>query len=529
MEDNRGNTPAETEGSNSHRNKPNRRLVGDPDLTRRRLLQGAGGLLAASALPASGAMLAEPPLGQTVAAQTAAKTTSREIPDLTGKLASYMVGFRERSLPPKVLLDAKHRVLDTMGAMVSGSRLRPGELAIGFARAQGGTPEASVFATDIKTSAINAALVNGMFAHADETDDVDPLTKAHPGSGIVPAALAMAEREQRSGMEVLKAVALGYDLGCRFLVALGTDLVRASHRAAECPVGTIGSMAAAASLARLDETATRYAFSYAAQQVSGLWSWVRDPDHIEKAFDIGGMGARNGVTAAVMAQMGFTGVRDVLYGTHNAIAALAVQPRPEAMLADLGSRFFVSETGIKTYSVGYPNQAPLDAFLTLRRQHGLRADNVERIVVRLPEDAPGIVSNSPMPDVNCQYLIATALIDGGVSFANAHSHEHMADPQIRAVMQRVQVVGDAKLNDPAAPRSGLVEVTLRDGKTVSHFTRFPPGTKENPVNTEGVNAKARDLMAPVLGAQRTEALIQRVNALEAEGNMRELIRSLLTA
>jgi 2-methylcitrate dehydratase PrpD len=94
-------------------------------------------------------------------------------------------------------------------------------------------------------------------------------------------------------------------------------------------------------------------------------------------------------------------------------------------------------------------------------------------------------------------------------------------------MQRVQVVGDAKLNDPAAPRSGLVEVTLRDGRTVSHFTRFPPGTKENPVDTEGMNVKARDLMTPGLGAKRTEELIQRVNALEEVSNMRELIRSLL--
>jgi len=440
-----------------------------------------------------------------------------------------MVAARESSLPPKALLDAKHRVLDALSAMISGSRLRPGELAIRFARAQGGVPESTVFATDIRTSAINAALVNGMFAHSDETDDVDPLTKAHPGSSVVPAALAMAEREERSGMEVLRAVALGYDLGCRFLVALGTDLVRGSHRGAECPVATIGSMAAAASLARLDETGMNFAFSYAAQQVSGLWSWVRDPDHIEKAFDIGGMGARNGVTAVVMVQMGFTGVRDVLSGTHNAIAALAAQPHPEAMLADLGTRFFVSETGIKTFSVGYPNQAPLDAFLALRRQYGLRADNVERIVVRLPEDGPGIVSNSPMPDVNCQYLVATALIEGAVSFANSHSRERMADPQIRAIMQRVQVVGDPKLNDPAAPRSGLVEVTLSDGRTVSHFTRFPPGTKENPVDTEGMNAKARDLIAPVLGAQRTETLIQRVNALDEVGNMREFIRSLLTA
>jgi 2-methylcitrate dehydratase PrpD len=92
----------------------------------------------------------------------------------------------------------------------------------------------------------------------------------------------------------------------------------------------------------------------------------------------------------------------------------------------------------------------------------------------------------------------------------------------------VQVVGDPKLNDPAAPRSGLVEVTLRDGRIVSHFTRFPPGTKENPLDTEGMNAKARGLMEPVLGSRRTEAIIRRVNALEEVGNMRELVRSLLT-
>jgi 2-methylcitrate dehydratase PrpD len=95
-------------------------------------------------------------------------------------------------------------------------------------------------------------------------------------------------------------------------------------------------------------------------------------------------------------------------------------------------------------------------------------------------------------------------------------------------MQRVQVMGDPKLNDPAAPRSGLVEVTLRDGKTVTHFTRFPPGTKENPVDTEKMNAKARDLMGPVLGASKTEAVVQQVNTLETLASVRELVRSLVT-
>jgi hypothetical protein len=123
----------------------------------------------------------------------------------------------------------------------------------------------------------------------------------------------------------------------------------------------MGGMAAAASLARLDEERTRHAISYAAQQVSGLWSCVEDADHVEKAFDIGGMGARNGVTAVVLVQSGCTGVRDVLTCRHNALQAPCADPRPEEMMAGMGERCFVSETGIKTFPVCYRNQAPLDA------------------------------------------------------------------------------------------------------------------------------------------------------------------------
>jgi 2-methylcitrate dehydratase PrpD len=493
-------------------------------MKRRRILQGAGGLIASTALPRAETMAASMrpatasiPGGQAPAARAA---------DITRRLARYMVEARSRTLPAPVARDAKHRILDTLAALVSGARLKPGEMAIQYARAQGGAPEASVFTTNIRTSAVNAALANAMCAHADETDDFEPVTKAHPGCAVVPAALAMAERDGRSGSELLTAVALGYDLCCRFLLALGPDLVRATHRSAEGTSATFGAAAAAASLARLDETGMRHALSYAAQQVSGLWSWTRDTDHVEKAFDFAGMGARNGVTAAVMVQMGFTGVDEVLDGEHNMLVAMSTQPMPEEMVAALGTRFFVSETAIKTFSVGYPIQAPLDAFLTLRREHRLTVDNVSRIVVKLPADGAAIVDNSALPDVNCQYIIAVALIDGAVSFADSHSHERMDDPQVRRVRELVQLVADPGLMDPAAPRSGLVEVTLRDGRTVNHFTRFPPGTKENPLDTDGVNAKARGLMTPVLGASRTEELIRRVSALEDLQNVRDL-RSLL--
>jgi 2-methylcitrate dehydratase PrpD len=447
--------------------------------------------------------------------------------DLTGRVARYMAAARQQSLSADVVREAKHRILDTIAAMISGARLKPGEMAIRFARAQGGTPEASIVTTNIRTSVINAALVNAMFAHADETDDFEPVTKAHPGCSAVPAALAVGERENASGQELIRAVVLGYDLGCRWLQALGPNHVRATHRSAEGVSATMGAAAAAASMARLDEKGMRYALSYAVQQVSGVWSWERDVEHVEKAFDFAGMGARNGVTAAVMAQAGFSGVPDVLEGEHNGLEAHSLQPRPEEMAAGLGRRFYVTETAIKTFSVGYPIQSALDALLSLRREHNLTPATVDRVIVRLPEDGAGIVNDSAMPDVNLQYLIAVALIDGTVSFDASHSFDRMKDQQVLAVKQRVQLVGDRALMDPAAPRSARVDVQLRDGRMVTHFTRFAPGTKENPLDTAAVAEKARSLMAPVLGAERSDQVIERVNTLDNLASVLDLVRLLV--
>src|SRR5437870_4579505 len=479
-------------------------------MKRRQLMQSMGGLMAVATFrPAA---LAGPAGQETRVAGS----------DITGRLARYMAAARDRELPPAVVLAAKHRILDTLGAIVSGARLKPGEMAISYVRRLGGTPEASVPATDIRTAVVNAALAAGMFAHADETDDFEPVTKAHPGCAVVPAALSVGEREDRSGEDFLRAVTLGYDLCCRLLMALGPDHVRATHRGAEGGSSTFGAVGAAASLERLDEKGMRYALSYAAQQVSGIWSWERDTEHVEKAFDFAGMGARNGITAAMMAQAGFTGVPDVLDGEHNALQALSREPQPEQMVAGLGTRFFITETAIKVFSVGYPIQAPLDAFLTLRRQHALTLDNVQRIVARLPEDGARVVDNRAMPDVNIQYVMAVALIDGTLSFDASHSYERMRDPQVEAAKRRVELVADRGLMDPAAPRSGRVDVTLRDGRTVSQFTRYAPGTRENPLDTAGVTAKARELMLPVIGPRRTDALIERVNNLEKLRSIREL-------
>jgi 2-methylcitrate dehydratase PrpD len=475
-----------------------------PLTSRRRMLRSAAALSALAVFPRASALAAA------------------ESADITGRLARYMVSARDHALPLDVLTACKHRILDTFGAMVSGARMRPGELAEQYVRGLGGVEQASVIGSSFRTTAVNAAFANAMCAHSDETDDFEPITKAHPGSCTVPAALAVAEKEGRSGEEFVRAVALGYDLTCRLLMALGPDHVRATHRSAEGTSSTFGALGAAASLARLDETGMRFAISYAAQQVSGLWSWVKDEDHIEKAFDFSGMGARNGVMAVTMVQSGMTGVADVLDGTHNLLIALSREPKPEAMVGDLGKRFWVTESAIKTFSVGYPIQSPLDAFLTLRKQHALTPDKVQSILVKLPTDGAAIVNNSAMSDVNCQHLVAVALVKGAVSFVDSHDTALMRDPAITAQRAKVTLVGDQALMDPQAPRSAVVEVTMSDGQKVSHFTKYPPGTKENPLDTEGVNAKARDLMAPVLGPDKTEKLIGAINALEKVADIRTL-------
>ncbi|WP_144147135.1 MmgE/PrpD family protein [Paraburkholderia sp. BCC1884] len=489
---------------------------------RRRLLRSAGALAALSIGPLRFAGAHDAASNVTASESGTATNT-----DITGRLARYMVSARSAPLPDTVMIACKRRILDTFGAMVSGSRMRPGIMATQYVRGLGGTPQASVIGSNVRTTTVNAALANAMCAHSDETDDFEPVTKAHPGSSVVPSALAVGEHEGQSGESVLRAVALGYDLACRLLMALGPDLVRGSSRSAEGTASTFGSLGAAASLAQFNELQMRYAISYSAQQVSGLWSWVKDKDHIEKAFDFAGMGARNGVEAVGMVQSGMTGVFDVLDGTHNLFIALSTNPQPEAMLDGLGRRFYVTETAIKTYSVGYPIQSPLDALLTLRKQYGLTPDNVRSIVVKIPPDAEGIVGDSAMPDVNCQHLVALALVKGAVSFHDSHDVALMQDPAILAQRAKVTVQPDPSLLDPNAPRGAKVQVTMTDGRTVEHYTRFAPGTKENPLSTEDVNAKAQDLMAPVLGTAKTARLIEAINRLETLKDIREL-RPLMT-
>ena len=245
-------------------------------------------------------------------------------------------------------------------------------------RAQGGTPEASVLTTSIRTSAVNAALANGMFGHADETDDFEPVTKAHPGCAVRAGGArdGRARRafgdgggpRRRSWLRPLLPISDGSRPGPCAREHIEARKARAPRSVRPPPrrrwPGSTNEGCATRCRTRRSRcraSGAGLATASTSRKPSTSAAWVRATVS----------------AAALMVQSGFTGVDEVLDGEHNMIDALSTEPRPEQMMAGLGSRFFVTETAIKTFSVGYPIQAPLDALLTLRRQHGLTADNVD--------------------------------------------------------------------------------------------------------------------------------------------------------
>jgi 2-methylcitrate dehydratase PrpD len=444
------------------------------------------------------------------------------------KLSVYIASALRRPLPPAVVEKSKHHILDTIAAMMSGSRLAPGRNAIAYVKALGGVKEACVIGSSIITTAVNAALANGMLAHADETDDSHAPSLTHPGCGIVPAALAMAERERQNGTGLIRAVALGYDIGCRLTQSLDAYQFRNDGHSTHSFGPLFGAAAAAGALAGLRELQVRHLLSFAAQQASGISCWMRDRKHVEKAFDFGGMPARNGVTAATMVAHRFTGVDDVFAGERNFFVAYGRKPDPNVLVRGLGATYEIMNTNIKRWSVGSPIQAPLDSLLDLIREHQIKAEDVERLVVRVAHQGANTVDNRAMPDICMQHMCAIMLIDGKVTFASSHDEKRMKDRQVLGLRERIELSGDDALSAALPSRQAIVEILLRNGRRLRHHTRAVRGTAENPMTRAEVDEKSYDLMAPVISKSRARKLCDAVWKLEKIRNvcaLRPLLRA----
>jgi len=439
------------------------------------------------------------------------------------KLSSYMSEAGQHALPEEALEKTKHHILDTFAAMISGAELAPGRFAIDFARAHATEKTATVAASEVVCGAIEAAFSNGMLAHSDETDDSHAPSESHPGASIVPSALAAGEQFDIDGSRFLRAVALGYDVGTRFTMTVGVgESQTATNISTHALAGTFGSAAAAGCAAGLNEQQMRWLIDYASQQASGIKTWRRDTDHIEKAFTFAGMPARNGVTAALLIEAGATGVNDALSGPYNFLADYAPQADAAKLIDKLGQRYEITRTNIKKWTVGSPIQAPLDALEIILKRRPFDPDQVQAVTVRVGTGEAATVNNREMPDICMQHMIAVMLIDKTASFKAAHDKARMQDPSILKQRAKVQLIPDAELERHLPAREAIVEVALTNGTRLTETVKAVRGTAENPMPREEVIAKARDLITPVLGAERCAKLIQTTLNLETLKSVREL-------
>jgi 2-methylcitrate dehydratase PrpD len=320
---------------------------------------------------------------------------------------------------------------------------------------------------------------------------------------------------------VLRAVAAGYDLGTRMNLALGTDSfdLRSSSRSSHAYASAFGAAGAGLAVAQLDAARTEVGLSYTTQLASGVTTWLRDSDHVEKAFVFAGMPCRNGVFAVTIAQAGWENVPDAFDGHPNFLDAVSDHPRPEVLTDRLGQDFELMQTNIKKYAVGSPAQAAVQAAEILIRDHQVTAAQIDAVEITLPAHAAHVTDNRAIPDINVQYLVAGTFEDGQFTFAMAHDVERMTAPSILRLRERTVIVPDESMG---TARSAIVTVTRTDGSVLRQHVPFVRGTVDDPMSVEELERKSADLLEPVLGKARTGELIRRLLDLDSVADVAEL-------
>ncbi|UBV44515.1 MmgE/PrpD family protein (plasmid) [Deinococcus taeanensis] len=436
-------------------------------------------------------------------------------------LAAFMAN--PPAIPASALEDAQRSVLDGLGSLLAGSVEPPARIVQDLVRDLGRADNATVFGAG-RASAAGAALANGVATHILELDDIHKGSTVHAAAPIIPAALAVAEREHLGGAAFLRAVVLGYDAALRIGEAVNPSHYRHWH-----PTGTVatfGAAVAAGTLMGLDERQMLDALGTAGTQAAGLWEFNASGAMSKTLHP--GKAAMNGVMAADLARRGFTGASTILEGPRGFFAATTAVHDAGRVTADLGEVWKVSENGYKLYACCGHTHTAIDAALSLRQAHGWTAEQVLAQVreVRVATYGPGwdIVSerNPRTPyqaKFSLAYVVGAALLEGAVGLAQFSEDRFgpsgVTQNALARLLLRVRPAVSAELTAlyPAAWPARL-EVELMDGQVLRAGGDFPRGNQENPVSTAELEAKFRALVEPRLGVAATGRALTLVRTLE---------------
>ena len=440
----------------------------------------------------------------------------------TETFARYATEFRQARLDDEVLHHAKRAVIDWHAALFPGLDVAPmpqlrALLADDLGRGCARLPDGRL------APARAAALLNGTAAHAAEVDDSFRDAMYHPGAATVAAALAIAQERGASGLDFLRGVVLGYEVSTRIGVTMGRAHYRHWHNTGT--VGTFGAAASAAGLLGLHGASFAHALATAATFAAGLQQAFR-MDSMSKPLHAG-RAAEGGVLAAQLAAQGVTGSLDVLDGEAGFGRAMSDGPDWSAVGDTLGRDFHIERLTFKNHIGCGHTFAAIDGALELARRHGLRAADIRRVHVATYGPALDIACYEDPRTENearfsMRFVVATALVHGSVRLA-AYMPERLADADVRAMMARIAAVVDPEI-EAAFPgrRSARVEIETNDGQRHAWLQPDRKGDPELPLSDAELDDKFLELAAPVIGAERAQALLRNIWSLEKADGLQGL-------
>ena len=435
---------------------------------------------------------------------------------LAARLGQFIAG---QGAPPAPVAEAvKLRVLDTLGAGLAGVHL--GNAAPVLALLESPSKDATLWGMPQRGGVRDAALFNSFATHSTYLEDGSRFTGGHPSSVVIPAALAQAEATHCSGVELLRAVAAGYEVFLRLGRAIYPETVTRGFQSTAV-LGAVSSAAAVASLKGLDAKACGHAVSIAANLGVGmkeaLKSAASQPIQVARACE-------GGIVAARLAEGGLEGAEAIF--EKGFLPAFGGGGPVAAIVSGLGGEYRIAETYLKRHAGCRGNHAPLDAALEIRERHGIAAGDVKRVQVFVDTVTRAAAIEPPANGEQCQFSIgfsvAVALLDGNASIFQ-YRDQRLADSQVQALMRKINVLVDPTL-DAGYPtrRAARVMLETTGGRIHEHAVDNARGEPEWPLEPREIEDKFMALATPRLGEAAARRLQQAVATLETMDDISRL-------
>jgi 2-methylcitrate dehydratase PrpD len=407
-------------------------------------------------------------------------TISEILADFTAKIDYYRI-------PHHIRERAKMRVLDFLGVALAGSQIPSSRIVIDVVKELGGKKESTVIGEGIKVSCTNAALANGTMAHASDYDDDHRSATMHPGSVVVPTALALGEREGCEGTRLIEAIVAGYEVVCRVGEAfLGTQYHEGFHPTGTC--GVFGAAAAASKILRLLPKEIVWAFGIAGTQASGLEEWKTDGTWTKRMHP--GKAAQNGILAVLLAKKGFTGPRTIFEGKYGFLNAYSYERTYDAkkIIEGLGEVFVSHQTAFKPYPCCRFLHQVIDGVLEMVNHNKLAPEDIKEVKIKTfkvgidtlikPEDRRYRPKTIVDAQFSIPFVVGAAVVRKRVSLAE-FTEESIRDPEILEIASRVKGEEDPKYTQGYPERFPTsIKIELKNGNHLECYVDIPSGDPE---------------------------------------------------